>query len=73
MNPIRQNRTDAGLTRAQFSQKTGIAYSTLTALEHGFVNSMREGTLQALSEFTGQTPDGIQEQYQSWKAELRQA
>ena len=71
-NPLKEIRQEQGsISRIEMSRRSGISYQTLTVIENGMVNTLRETTLNAISEFSGRAPHVIQEQYIGWKESLK--
>ena len=72
MNPIKQVREKAGLTRNELSKVAGVGYSTIASLEKGRQNSINENVLQALEQL-GQEPDKLKAEYEQYRENEKKA
>jgi transcriptional regulator with XRE-family HTH domain len=72
-NPITKYRYKHNLSRKELCRKSGIAYSTLSNVEYGLTNRLRDKTLSAIAEFAQTSPEKLQEEYYRWKQTLKDA
>jgi transcriptional regulator with XRE-family HTH domain len=71
MNPIKKLRAEQGMSRSEFSRKSGMSYQTLTALENGLCNTMKNKTAAVVAELAQSTPDTIKKEFETWRLSLK--
>jgi transcriptional regulator with XRE-family HTH domain len=72
-NPVTQFRKKEGMTRIEMARRSGVSYPTLTVIENGMCNSMKERTVNAIAEFAKCSPSELREEYRKWKQDVKQA
>lgn len=70
-NPITKFRKTHKLTRKELAHRSGVSYATLSNIETGLVNDMREHTLTTIAEFTRKTPDDLRKEFTEWRESLK--
>ncbi len=72
-NPVTKIRKEKGISRMELCRKSGIAYMTLTAIENGLNNTMRDTTAADIAKFAKADPEHVKKQYTQWKEDLKHA
>jgi transcriptional regulator with XRE-family HTH domain len=70
-NPITVFRQAHKLTRKELAHRSGVSYATLSNIETGLVNGMRERTLTTIAEFTRKRPEVLRKEFTEWRESLR--
>lgn len=73
VNPVKELRDRTGWDRRRFAVATGLDYNDIYRAEHGYPSKLPRRMARQLANHAGIIESDVQQQYQSWRQQQREA